>query len=138
MNHKKEEVHPIHDPAVKNLLQRMDKSVAESFTLEQLLALRRVVGLRGGRIHSVDARTTVKLPFLPWSFYLVFLAGKNRRSLSEHEKTIATSMLLLLITAVFMVLTLIGLVIIYLLKSWLGINIFEGFSLGVMDWLKSQ
>ncbi|MEC9480055.1 MAG: 3-phosphoshikimate 1-carboxyvinyltransferase, partial [Pseudomonadota bacterium] len=26
----------------------------------------------------------------------------------------------------------------YILKSWLGINLFEGFSLGLWDWLKGK
>jgi hypothetical protein len=96
-----------------------------------------VVGLRNGRLHSVDARTTVKLPFLPWTFYLVFLAGKNRRSLSNSEKSAATGMLLLLITCFFMLFTVAVMLVLYLLKSWLGINLFENFSLGLSAWFDS-
>lgn len=130
--------HPMTDPALKSLLHRMEPHIAQSFTVEQLLALRRVVGLRGGRLHSVDARTTVKLPFLPWTFYVVFLAGQNKRMLSESEKTIAVGMLLLVITCLLMMLTIFGILIIYLLKSWIGINVFEDFSLGLLSWLNSR
>jgi hypothetical protein len=132
-----QEQHPVDDPAVKSLLKRMDPNIANSFSIEQLVALRRVVGLRGGRLHSVDVRTTVKLPFLPWSFYAVFVAGKNRRALSQGEKNIAIGMLLLIITLSLLTVCLIGLLVVYLLKSWLGINIFESFSFGVWDWFKN-
>ena len=129
--------HPVDDPAVKSLLKRMDPNIANSFTIEQLVALRRVVGLRGGRLHSIDVRTTVKLPFLPWSFYAVFVAGKNRRDLSQGEKHIAIGMCLLIITVSLLTVCLVGLLMVYLLKSWLGINIFESFSLGIWDWFKN-
>ncbi|WP_421132324.1 hypothetical protein [Alteromonas sp. A079] len=129
--------HPVDDPAVKSLLKRMDPNIANSFTIEQLVALRRVVGLRGGRLHSVDVRATVKLPFLPWSFYAVFVAGKNRRDLSQGEKNIAVGMFLLIITLSLLIVCLIGLLVVYLLKSWLGINIFESYSFGVWDWFKN-
>jgi len=33
---------------------------------------------------------------------------------------------------------LVGLVLLYILKSWLGINLFEGFSLGLWDWLNGK
>lgn len=137
MRKRVKKVHPLNDPAIKNLLQRMEPHIAHSFSLEQLHALSRVVGLRNGRLHSVDARTTVKLPFLPWTFYLVFLAGKNRRSLSNSEKSAATGMLLLLITCFCMLFTVAVMLVLYLLKSWLGINLFENFSLGLIAWVDS-
>ena len=138
MSKSNETSHPMHDPAVKSLLQRMEPHIAESFSVEQLMALGRVVGLRGGRLHSVDLRTTIKLPFVPWSFYVVLLTGRNRRSLTAKEKSIAAGTLLLIITLTFMLLSLLGVVIIYLLKSWLGIDLFQGFSLGLYDWFRSS
>ena len=137
MSEPKRTQHPTDDPAVKSLLKRMDPSIAGSFSLEQLMELRRVVGLRGGRLHSIDARTTVKLPFVSWSFYLVFLAGKNRRPLTDREKAIAAGTLILVITGVLFVVSLIGLLALYLLKSWLGINLFDSYSTGIWSWFKS-
>jgi len=132
-----EQSHPMHDPTVKRLMQRMEPHIAQSFTIEQQMALARVVGLRGGRVHSVDLRATVKFPFLPYSFYLVFLAGRNKRPLTAKEKAIAAASLFLIATLTVMILSLLGLVVIYLLKSLLGIDLFEGFSLGLYDWFKS-
>ncbi|GFD89904.1 hypothetical protein KUL152_21300 [Tenacibaculum sp. KUL152] len=138
MSKSSEQSHPMHDPTVKSLMQRMEPHIAQSFTIEQQLALARVVGLRGGRVHSIDMRATVKFPFLPWSFYLVFLAGKNRRPLTAKEKAIAAASLFLIATLTVMILSLLGLVALYIIKSLLGINLFESFSLGLFDWLKSS
>jgi hypothetical protein len=127
----------MHDPGVKSIMQRMEPHIAQSFTLEQQMALARVVGLRGGRIHSVDLRATVKFPFLPYSFYLVFLAGRNKRPLTAKEKMIAAASLFLIATLTVMVLCLLGLFVVYLIKSLLGIDLFDNVSLGLFDWFKS-
>jgi hypothetical protein len=122
---------------VNQLLSGMDKSVAETFTYKQRKALQKSISTQDWRQHNVDFRPTLALPFLPWSFYIVFLVGINRRGLLPAERFIAFSMLLLII---FMVgLTVIGcaFVLIYLLKSWLGIDLFPNESLGIWDKFKS-
>lgn len=137
MSKNSEQSHPMHDPSVKRIMQRMEPHIAQSFTLEQQMALARVVGLRGGRVHSVDLRATVKFPFLPYSFYLVFLAGRNKRPLTAKEKMIAAASLFLIATLTVMVLCLLGLFVVYLIKSLLGIDLFDNVSLGLFDWFKS-
>lgn len=137
MSKNSEQSHPMHDPSVKRIMQRMEPHIAQSFTLEQQMALARVVGLRGGRIHSVDLRATVKFPFLPYSFYLVFLAGRNKRPLTAKEKMIAAASLFLIATLTVMVLCLLGLFVVYLIKSLLGIDLFDNVSLGLFGWFKS-
>lgn len=137
MSKNSEQSHPMHDPGVKSIMQRMEPHIAQSFTLEQQMALARVVGLRGGRVHSVDLRATVKFPFLPYSFYLVFLAGRNKRPLTAKEKMIAAASLFLIATLTVMVLCLLGLFVVYLIKSLLGIDLFDNVSLGLFDWFKS-
>lgn len=137
MSKNSEQSHPMHDPSVKSIMQRMEPHIAQSFTLEQQMALARVVGLRGGRVHSVDLRATVKFPFLPYSFYLVFLAGRNKRPLTAKEKMIAAASLFLIATLTVMVLCLLGLFVVYLIKSLLGIDLFDNVSLGLFDWFKS-
>lgn len=130
--------HPGDDPAIQRLLKRMPDNIASSFSTEQLFGLREAIGVRGGRLHSVDIRPTLKFPFLPWSFYVVFLVGRNRRSLSKQEQYMAALVLLAFSISFVMGLALLGLLAVYLLKSALGINVFEGYSLGVWDWFKSQ
>ena len=128
--------HPSDDPAIQRLLSHMPQNIAQSFTTEQLFGLKEAIGARGGRIHSVDFRPTLKFPFVPWSFYVVFLVGRNRRSLTPQEQTMAALVLLAFALSFVLGLSLLGLLLLYLLKSALGIDLFRGYSTGVWDWFK--
>jgi len=122
---------------VNQLLSGMEKSVAETFTYKQRKALQKSMTTQDWRTHNVDFRPTLALPFLPWSFYIVFLIGVNRRGLLPAERFVAFTMFLLVLF--FMGLFIFGcvFVLIYLLKSWLGIDLFPNESLGIWDKFKS-
>lgn len=122
---------------INKLLSRMDKSVADSFTHKQRKALQKIINTRDWHKHDVDFRPTLALPFLPWNFYIVFLFGVNKRDLLPAERFMAATMFLLVLF--FMGLIVIGgaLVVLYLLKSWLGIDLFPNESLGLWDEFKS-
>lgn len=122
---------------VKNLLSGMEKSVADSFTYEQRKALQKSITTQDWRQHNVDFRPTLALPFLPWSFYLVFLVGVNRRGLLPAERFIAFTMLLFIVFIIALLLVGCAFVLLYLLKSWLGIDLFPNESLGIWDKFKS-
>lgn len=119
-----------------NLLRGMDKSIVETFTPEQLKALRQSINIREWRTHSVDFRPTLALPFIPWNFYIVFLFGLNKRGLSTTEKFMATTMFLAILFMMGVTFLGIAFLFLYLLKSWLGIDIFPGNSLGIWDEFK--
>lgn len=121
---------------LNNLLKGMDKSVVESFTPEQLLGLKKGISSREWRTHSVDFRPTLALPFIPWNFYVVFLFGINRRHLSSSERYMAAAMFLLLLFIMGMALFGVVFLVLYLFKSWLGIDIFPNNSLGIWDEVK--
>jgi hypothetical protein len=125
------------DPDIMSLLSRLPLDTASVLTDIQLSHLKVAIGSGQYRKHKVDIRGTIPLPFLPSRIYFVLLMGRNVRSLSRQEKSIAiTSMLLL--TVIFLVFSsALGLVIIYVLKSALGINLLEGYSLGLWDWIKN-
>ncbi|KZN38163.1 hypothetical protein [Pseudoalteromonas luteoviolacea] len=121
---------------VKQLLSKMDPEVAASFNYKQRKALQKVISTRDWNSHKIDFRPTLALPFLPWSFYFVFLGGVNRRNLSSSERfTAALAFITALLIVGFIALGVV-LVIIYLLKSWLGIDIFPDESLGIWDQFK--
>lgn len=122
---------------VKKLLSGMEKSVADSFTYEQRKALQKSITTQDWRQHNVDFRPTLALPFLPWSFYLVFLVGVNRRGLLPAERFIAFTMLLFIMFLISLLVVGCAFVLIYLLKSWLGIDLFPNESLGIWDKFKS-
>ncbi|GLR71797.1 hypothetical protein GCM10007852_27050 [Agaribacter marinus] len=122
--------------AVKNILQRMPKEIAESFSEEQLAHLHTALGARSWKKHSIDIRSTFSIPLSPTSIYYVFLVGKNHREMSRREQRISALTSALIISLFVLFSMLVGLLTLYLLKSWLGINLFEDFSLGIWDWFK--
>ena len=122
---------------VNQLLSGMEKSVADSFTYKQRKALQKSITTQDWRQHNVDFRPTLALPFLPWSFYLVFLVGINRRGLLPAERFIAFTMLLFVIFIIGLIIIGCAFVLIYLLKSWLGIDLFPNESLGIWDNFKN-
>lgn len=120
-----------------NLLKGMDSDVVKSLTPKQLNAIRGAINIREWRTHSIDFRPTLALPFIPWNFYIVFLFGLNRRGLSTSEKFIAAAMFLLVIFITGMTLFGLFFLILYLFKSWLGIDLLPDSSLGLWDEFKS-
>ena len=122
---------------VKQLLRGMEKSDADSFTETQRKALEKSITTQDWRKHSVDFRPTLVLPFLPWNFYIVFLAGRNKRDLLPEERFIAFTMLLLVTFIMGLIIVGCAFLLIYLLKSWMGIDLFPNESLGIWDEFKS-
>ncbi|MGQ8365592.1 hypothetical protein [Glaciecola sp. 1036] len=123
-------------PAVQNILQRMPKEVADSFTEEQLNHLHAALGVRSWKKHAVDLRFSFAIPLTRARYYCVFLLGKNRRELSRREARISAITTALLVTLFITACTLFGLLVLYLIKSALGINLIEGYSTGIWDWFK--
>ncbi|WP_166425895.1 3-phosphoshikimate 1-carboxyvinyltransferase [Paraglaciecola sp. 20A4] len=124
------------EPAMRKLLERMPDPIAESFTNDQLLHLKIALGARQWGKHKVDFRGTVALPFVPSKIYYVLLMGKNHRDLSRTEKAVSAFTVTLFVSLFIFICVLVGLLVIYLLKSALGINLFENFSLGIWSWFK--
>lgn len=126
--------HPKDDPSLQRLLKRMPENIAASFSTEQLIGLREAIGVRGGKVHSVDVRTTFQLPLLPFNYYMVFLLGRNKRSLSDKEKGVAILAFLFALAIIGTSTIIFTLLVLYLIKSALGIDLFEG-HLGIWEWL---
>lgn len=125
-----------HDPFIRGLKQRLPDHLRDSFSEEQLDALRGVFGARSWVKHRVDLRGTVKL----WRdrYYFAIVAGRNKRNLTRPQQNLSLMAKAALATLFLLFSALIGLVILYLLKSALGINLFPDFSLGLWDWFKQS
>ena len=122
------------DPAIRSLLNRMPSDVQDSFTEDQLAHLKVAIGARQWGKHAVDCRGVFK--FFKYRYYFVILAGRNRRELSKKEQKIAAiSQAITVSLFSFFVITIL-LLIIYLVKSALGIDIFSNYSFGVWAWFK--
>jgi len=118
----------------KGLLQRVPSGIRDSFSEEQLSALKVAFGARKWGKHPIDLRGTANI--WRWRYYFVFLIGRNNRSLSNREKRLSLLLKAALMSAFIMFSTLLGLLVIYLIKSAAGIDIFPGFSLGIWGWFK--
>lgn len=122
------------DPDILNLLSRLPKETGSSLTDTQLKHLKVAVGSGQYRNHKVDIRGTFPVPFFAFRVYFVFLMGRNLRDLSRQEINIALFAVFTLCLVFLMFSLLLGLTVIYLLKSLAGINLLEGYSLGIWDW----
>jgi hypothetical protein len=125
------------DATVHRLLERMPESVRDSFNDEQLMHIRNAIGARNWGNHSIDKRGVLALPMFSWRYYYVFLAGRNRRNLNSTEKNISRWLGSLLLASVTALVILFILLVLYLLKSAAGVDLFPGFSLGIWTWFKS-
>lgn len=123
------------DPALQNLLANVPERVKDTFTEEQLSYLRNAIVNRQWRNHPVDVRGTI--PWFKYRYYYVVIAGKNKRELSRAEQKASRLINATFLAAFLTISVTLGLLILYLIKSALGINLFEGFSLGIWDWFKS-
>jgi hypothetical protein len=124
------------NPTVKNILARMPQKVADSFNDEQLTNLMTAVGSRSWGDHAIDQRGTFKIPFYKWRFYYVLLMGRNVRELSRREKKWSLISTAIVSTIFLIFCSVLGLLVLYLIKSALGIDLFPGFSLGIWGWFK--
>ncbi|WP_259650719.1 MULTISPECIES: hypothetical protein [unclassified Shewanella] len=86
----------------------------------------------------IDSRGSFYLPFLGWRFFYVFLLGRNNRAYTRREKQLSLVLFLLCIFAFIVMSIAFGLLLLYLLKSMLGIDLLEGTSLGIWDWFKAH
>ena len=124
------------DPVITKLLDKVPADMRGSFSAEQLLALKVALGGRTWGAHPVDARWTLK--WWRWQYYFVFLAGRNRRVLSDREQTIQRLAMATFLAVFLTFSTLVGILVLYLVKSALGIDLIPGFSFGVWGWFQSE
>lgn len=79
----------------------------------------------------IDLRWTFS--FWRWHYYFVFLIGRNRRTLTRREREIQRLALAGMLATFISVSTLFGMLVLYLIKSAMGIDLIPGFSWGVWD-----
>ncbi len=123
------------DPFVIGLKERLPGELRESFSDEQLEALKVAFGARKWGQHRVDLRATVRI--WRWRYYFVFLAGRNKRDLTRGQQELSRAAKAGTIALFLLFSLLLGLAVLYLIKSALGIDVFPGFSLGLWDWFKA-
>jgi hypothetical protein len=123
------------DPGLQKLLSRMPAEVGDSFTEQQLSHLRIALGARQWGKHQLDLRGTLRL--FRWRYYYVIVAGRNMRDGQRSQQQLSRLMLAVIISLLLVVAGLCGLLVLYLVKSALGIDLFGDFSLGIWSWFKT-
>ena len=123
------------DPFIHSFLKKLPKEVAVSFTDLQLLQIKLHFGTRTKAKHVMDVRSMIGIG--EWRYYWVLLLGRNRRDVPRvqaawFKKGRKLIFILGVSFLVFMVF-----ISLYLLKSFLGIDIFPRFSLGLWSWFSS-
>lgn len=121
------------DPFIKRILDRMPFEKRDSFTEDQLIALKMVLSSQKWGRHPLDIRGGIS--FWRWSYYYVLIGGKETRALTRRQEQVTRKAYAFFILGFFVFSTILGLVTLYLLKSALGINILPETSLGFWGWL---
>lgn len=122
------------DSFAKGLKERLPPDLRESFTIEQLDALKIAFGARRWGKHPVDLRGTLNL--LGWRYYYVLLIGRNKREMTRNERRLSRLGTALGIFVFLVFSGLVGLLMVYLAKSALGIDLLPNHSFGVWSWFK--
>ncbi len=131
----------MHDPFLERFFSRISREAAESFSDDQLLAIKQAFADQVGRDHSIDIRLSVPLLFR--RYYMVFIAGPERRDRARRRRDKAgrrganrASLGFMLLMLIVMLMSLLG--FLYLLKSALGIDLLPDMSLGIWKTISEQ
>jgi len=122
------------DAALQEILKKMSPEVQASFTERQLADIKLAVSARTWGNHLIDLRSTIR--FFRYRYYFVFLIGRNRRQYSARELRVGLLLKSAVLSTFLFFCALLGLLMLYLIKSAAGIDIFPGFSLGIWSWFK--
>ena len=118
----------------QELRQKLPATTADSFTEEQIQDLYRIFGEAKWKRHPVDVRAT--LGIWRWRYYITLVAGRDKRTLTRREQQIGLVIKILLLLGFAGSSTLLGLLLIYLGKSGMGIDVIPNFSFGIWGWFK--
>jgi hypothetical protein len=129
---------PVADAFTMHFFRRIDHGVLEGLTPRQRDAIADALRGSGSREHAVDLRWTINLVFD--RFYVVLLAGRDLRRRQREAtdrarsdtKKVARSLFLL--AAFVLPALLVVAILLYGLKCFLGINLYE--SKHLMDFLQ--
>lgn len=73
------------DASIEQVFEKIPPEIFETFTYEQLEAIKRAFDFRSWNRHCLDIRVSVPIPRL--QFYMVFLAGQELRSQKRRQIT---------------------------------------------------
>lgn len=124
------------DPYIKGLLERLPENIRKTFTDEQLFGLKTAMGANRGRRHPVDLRGN--LGFWRWSYYYIFLAGRERREMTRREIRMAITAKIIFWLTFLCLSTVLGWLVLYIIKTVSGVDLISIQGPGIWAWLKTN
>lgn len=103
----------------------MPQKVQDSFSEEQLVYIKLALGARTWGSHAIYLRSTVN--FFRYRYYYAFVAGRNRRELSVRERRLGLLIQALAVASFLVFSALLGIFVLYIMKSAAGIDILPSF-----------
>ncbi|MFO3904500.1 hypothetical protein AAHD62_08220 [Enterobacter hormaechei] len=111
----------------------LDKDVRAQLTPEQKEEIENaIVSITLASRHRVDFRKS--FPFFGKRLYLVFLLGRDHRAHARPESRLSRIVVTFLILFATLFLLCCVLLTLYMIKSALGIDVFQNFHVGIWDW----
>jgi hypothetical protein len=123
------------DPFIQTLQKSLPPGVKDSFSNEQLQGLKTAFSKKQWALHPLDVRSSIGL--WRWRFYFVFLAGRDRRVMSQRRYKFLRGTVIAFLACYLLSSTLLGILALYLIKSAMGYNLIPGFSFGIWDWFQN-
>ncbi|HGN9373819.1 TPA: hypothetical protein ACK11E_003875 [Citrobacter pasteurii] len=120
-------------PVIERFYAQLDVHISEGLTPEQKEGIEKaIVASTLASRHRIDIRRS--FPFFGKRFYLVFLFGRDLRQRHRQESTLSTMLLTFLLLLGTLFVTCCVLLTLYMIKSALGIDVFQHFHVGIWDW----
>ena len=120
-------------PVIERFYAQLDEHISEGLTPEQKGGIEKaIVASTLASRHRIDIRRS--FPFFGKRFYLVFLFGRDLRQRHRQESTLSTMLLTFLLLLGTLFVTCCVLLTLYMIKSALGIDVFQHFHVGILDW----
>ncbi len=122
--------HPI---VIDRFYEVLDKDVSAQLTPEQKEEIENaIVSITLATRHRIDIRKS--FTFFGKRLYMVFLLGRDLRARSRPESKLSRIVVTFLILFATLFLLCCVLLTLYMIKSALGIDIFQHFHVGIWDW----
>jgi hypothetical protein len=123
---------PTSERVVERFYASLDTEVEASLTLEQKRGIEQaLVRATLSSRHSIDFRRS--FPFLHRRYFVVFLFGRDLRKISR-DSTLGRIFSTLAISIALLIGILSVLLMLYMFKSALGIDVFKNFHIGIWTW----
>jgi hypothetical protein len=116
----------------QKFFEKIPHSIRNSLTPEQYQAIEQAYSEQWKR-HPIDIRYS--FGFWRWRYYIVLIGGRDRRRLTRKQQRFFTLAEFWFLMAYAASSALFGLLILYLIKSALGIDLFPNFHVGIWTWL---